>query len=328
MRSVHMGEDSSDFVHDVSGDYSIELGTCPDNSNSPRGSSEETDCVCNAGSAGPDGGECILCEAGSYTPHRGITVCALCPAGTHSTVDASTSVSDCAPCGAYSSSPNGSAAATACTCNAGYTESGGACEPCSQNSYKDSQGDGACSACGVGRMTAGTGALDVSQCVCAAGYYKNGGSCASCPANSWCEGGVQLSCPSGATSPLGSDAITDCTCSDGGAATEDGCRTNQCSTGQYWNSSQCQACPAGKWCRADTLQPCPLNSTSEANSGSISACACDVGHYSGGTSSCVACVAGHFCSGGVLQSCPGESTSPALSRDISDCSCNAGYSGS
>eukprot|EP00961_Rhodomonas_salina_P183731 2480135-Rhodomonas_salina.1 len=81
------------------------------------------------------------------------------------------------------------------------------------------------------------------------------------------------------------------------------------------------------WCHTDTLQPCPLNSSSEANSWLISACACNVGHYSGGSSWCVACAAGQFCAGGVLQSCPRESTLGALSGDASDCSCNAGYSG-
>ena len=32
---------------------------CPVNSNGPEASNEESDCICNAGSTGPDGGDCV-----------------------------------------------------------------------------------------------------------------------------------------------------------------------------------------------------------------------------------------------------------------------------
>ena len=52
--------------------YSIAVGasanstcsTCPPNSNSPAGSAASTNCTCNAGSTGPNGGPCTACAAG------------------------------------------------------------------------------------------------------------------------------------------------------------------------------------------------------------------------------------------------------------------------
>ena len=52
--------------------YSIAVGasanstcsTCPPNSNSPAGSAALTNCTCNAGSTGPNGGPCVACAAG------------------------------------------------------------------------------------------------------------------------------------------------------------------------------------------------------------------------------------------------------------------------
>lgn len=46
--------------------------------NSLRGSKEATDCVCNAGSAGLDGGACSLCEAGGYSVATRLTAGSQC----------------------------------------------------------------------------------------------------------------------------------------------------------------------------------------------------------------------------------------------------------
>ena len=55
-------------------------GSCPANSNSPAGSDALTDCTCNAGFTGPDGGPCSQCAAGKYKSMTGSEACSSCPA--------------------------------------------------------------------------------------------------------------------------------------------------------------------------------------------------------------------------------------------------------
>ena len=61
------------------------------------------------------------CLAGTYTLHSGATVCTSCPDNANA--------------------PQGSAALSACSCNAGYTgANGGACSACPAGAYKDISG--------------------------------------------------------------------------------------------------------------------------------------------------------------------------------------------
>ena len=63
----------------VSGKYSTTsgatssstCGSCPANSNSPVGSNAQSDCTCNRGSSGPNGGPCTSCVAGTYKSSSG-----------------------------------------------------------------------------------------------------------------------------------------------------------------------------------------------------------------------------------------------------------------
>ena len=48
-----------------------ECTSCPDYSDSPAGSSAATDCLCNAGYSGFNGGACTACVAGQYKPDIG-----------------------------------------------------------------------------------------------------------------------------------------------------------------------------------------------------------------------------------------------------------------
>jgi hypothetical protein len=67
---------------------------CPSNSTSPAGSAALTSCTCNAGSTGPDGGNCTACVAGKYKTSAGSALCSDCP--TNSTSPAgSTSLTHC-----------------------------------------------------------------------------------------------------------------------------------------------------------------------------------------------------------------------------------------
>lgn len=50
-------------------------GACPAFSSSPAGSSNLTDCRCDPGYSGPDGGTCVECAAGTYKVASGSTAC-------------------------------------------------------------------------------------------------------------------------------------------------------------------------------------------------------------------------------------------------------------
>jgi hypothetical protein len=137
---------------------------CPSFSNA-QAASQVTDCKCNVGFSGPDGGPCAMCAAGKYkdSPGSGActacasgtfslpgsnssSACVLCPKGTFSPVAAS-SCQQCAPgtysaqmgatfcltCPTNSHSLAGSESLTSCGCNAGYVGSGvvgDRCEAC------------------------------------------------------------------------------------------------------------------------------------------------------------------------------------------------------
>jgi hypothetical protein len=62
------------------GSLSLSAGTsqctsCLDYSDSPAGSSAATDCRCNGGYTGSNGGTCTACVAGKYKPVGGMFLC-------------------------------------------------------------------------------------------------------------------------------------------------------------------------------------------------------------------------------------------------------------
>ena len=78
------------------GRYSAEPGqvtciACPSNSSSGPGSGNVTDCECNAGYSGPDGGACVACGAGTHKDVNGTAPCTLCPGGKYSATTAAMS---------------------------------------------------------------------------------------------------------------------------------------------------------------------------------------------------------------------------------------------
>jgi hypothetical protein len=77
---------------------------CPANSIAPQGSDGQTDCKCNAGYTGSDGGTCTACVAGKYKIGTGSGTCADCEAGKYSTTVGATS-DMCQACPANSIAP-------------------------------------------------------------------------------------------------------------------------------------------------------------------------------------------------------------------------------
>jgi len=110
---------------------------CPGNSNSPTGSDQQSDCICNAGFYEEVAGCCIACEAGKYKIAGGNQACTDCVAGKYSDATGATQ-NVCASCPANSMSSQGSGAINGCICNAGYTgEADTGCAACDIGKFKN-----------------------------------------------------------------------------------------------------------------------------------------------------------------------------------------------
>ena len=104
---------------------------CPEHSSSEQGSINATNCTCNRGYTGPNGGLCAACDAGKYKPDPGDASCQDCSAGYYGPVAARylsclscgagtyshVAASACTGCPANSDSPANSINLTNCTCN-------------------------------------------------------------------------------------------------------------------------------------------------------------------------------------------------------------------
>jgi hypothetical protein len=104
---------SSSCIECAAGTYSNETAAtnasacrdCPTYSHSPAGSVNITECLCNPGYSGADGGPCHACALGAYKPGNGSASCFLCDPGKY--VDFGAALS-CLPCPAHSQSEEGS----------------------------------------------------------------------------------------------------------------------------------------------------------------------------------------------------------------------------
>lgn len=108
---------------------------CPNNTytHSGHGSINITNCTCNIGySAGRAGEECFPCDVGKFKPLNGSHLCGKCAVGTYMPLTASTACTICPP---NSSSIEGSALLTDCTCNAGYYMEAEVCKECPQGAF-------------------------------------------------------------------------------------------------------------------------------------------------------------------------------------------------
>ena len=275
---------------------------CPASSSSPEGSTAATDCTCNAGYTGPDGGACNACVAGKHKAQIGSGSCTNCASGTYSTKEAAMSSSVCTGCPADSSSSAGSDAGSDCTCNAGYTGlDGEACGTCEASKYKAAAGDAACSECAASSSSP-EGSTASTNCTCNAGYTgPDGDTCEACPTGSSkvvrgssacipCAAGKYanetghpeecLSCPAHTYSAEGSSLITNCTC-NAGYTGPDGDACEACVSGKYKGiigTSACFLCPVGKYSTGagaaseEVCVACPNNTTSGEGSSNIANC--------------------------------------------------------
>ncbi|KAJ1465804.1 hypothetical protein T484DRAFT_1591497, partial [Baffinella frigidus] len=129
--------------------------SCPSLSNTPgTGAISVTDCKCNAGYTGPDGGHCLACASGSYKVSPGAAMCTGCVANTYSSAGGATSAGTCTSCPGNTWSASHSGMLADCTCVAGYTGSDGtACTACIAGTHKSLTGAGACTLCATGTFS-------------------------------------------------------------------------------------------------------------------------------------------------------------------------------
>jgi hypothetical protein len=239
-----------------SGSYSSAIGavsnstcsTCPVRTFSPPGSKIASDCTCNAGWTGPDGGSCLECVPGKYKEVSGSAACSDCPAG--------------------SDSPAASTAVEACTCNVGYSgPDGGSCTACLAGKYKADTGPGACTDCDINTYSEAVGASSESSCQscpentaselgstsssdcqegCPPGQTGDPGSCTDCEAGTYkatVGSDSCISCPDNTQSEAGQPS---CICNAGFTKDQDGESCEGCAAGKYKigpGTEACSLCP-------------------------------------------------------------------------------------
>jgi len=273
---------------------------CAAFSSAPAGSGSRTDCVAEAGYAGPPGTEAHLCPLDHYCPGDGQVFA--CEAGTASAQGASTKEE--------------------CLCLDGFTgPSGGPCTVCTidEVACDVEEPDPVACVCTTGDVNLCSenafmpfGGTDTSTCRCRAGYSgSNADGCTLCPADSYCPGGAFIiPCPANAFAPEGEVLYTACVCNDGWYGDAGG---------------ECTQCPPNSWCFSGRINECPQNSLSPAGAKAQSECVALVGYGAAGSMPYLACKPGTYCSDGVMYDCPPGHTSPDLATSIMQCTALPGY---
>ncbi|KAJ1465463.1 hypothetical protein T484DRAFT_1648084, partial [Baffinella frigidus] len=140
------------------------MNNCPPHSNSSVGSNFVTDCVCQVGYEGENGGDCTECPTGEYKNVTGDSDCVSCPVDTYSDTPGAGSCSNC-PTDSSTGNMKSADSRTDCQCNAGYgwTHTS-TCRACSVGTYKETTGDHQCFSCDPNTYSSEVGATSCSQC--------------------------------------------------------------------------------------------------------------------------------------------------------------------
>ena len=248
-------------------DY-LPCSTCPINSHSIHTSGSLTECICNAGYEGPDGGPCTACVPGKFKSLNGSAACQSCDMHYFSDVPASTI---CTSCVTFLNSDGaiteqiGSGTSEDCICDLsqGFLQ------------ISDEFGNRTCSGCQAGTYATSNGCQN-----CTGGQYADVAgltACKDCPANSSSYDYPHVACQ----------------CHAGYICAPDGeNQTESCPSGN------CIACPTNTFKDytggATACDACQPNSLSAPASVSQDDCKCDLGHRQDGPDTCVACLAGYY----------------------------------
>jgi len=348
-----------------SGTYSDSIGVdassdatclrCPDGATSAPGSIAEGDCqrTCPAGTTGPDGGDCVVCEANKYKEIRGDYDCLQCPPNSASE-EMSRNLTDCKCIGGYTGPDGGSCNA----CEAGKFKIGGGdgeCQECPRGKYSGVIGlSSHCDSCEAGKYSSELAAISITACQdCGAGKYSpvvaanSSATCENCVAGTYSEQAVASSnhtcqqCDAGKYSDvLGSPSATTCRdCAEGkylesGGPSAEACI--DCPAGKHLPTSggdaenSCLACSPGTYSSqlgSSSCTECQAFATSKNSSTSEDDCFCNPGYVGRPGNTCVACDAGKYFSLNNCTECPVDATSPVASVSLSQCACRPGFTG-
>ncbi len=191
----------------------VQCTNCVQHTQSLEGSDDPTDCICQAGFFGPNGGPCALCPVGSF-----------CPGGQHTQ-----------PCRVNSNSTTGAQSQGDCLCDPGFFSStvAGFCHKCPPNSF--CPGNQTVNTCSLDSFSP-PGASSITQCWCTEGKWRgcilteDGRSlnadgddcdidytlaCSDCGENNICRNNSLLHCQPNSTAPAGSHDPEACVCVQG-----------------------------------------------------------------------------------------------------------------
>ena len=329
--------------------------TCPSGSVTlATGQKLITDCKCNEGFTGPDGGPCPMCVAGKFKPSIGTDACTNCSIDTYSTIVGASSQDVCENCPSQTQSPLGSDQLTDCICILGHAPPG-------SNKFKV----GALVTARVLRIVVQEPGVDVQGNI-SGGLYND------------LYNGTITADNGDDTFSVMYDSAIDGRGSDAAVAANDiYCReSSESCTENAGNGKACVGCVPGKYkattgsarctnCPAHTFlttaaaedvskcESCPDFTQAPAGSDERADCICNQGYTGDDGSSpaaCAACVAGtykDFAGSYPCTNCPADSYSPetaetsldtctacpastqsvAGSSVITDCVCVVGYTG-
>ena len=238
-------------------------------------------------------GTCVQCLSGTYQSSSNFTgaSCSVCPAGRFGNGPSTTSLcsgpvlcdtgyyalpgakSDnitdptaCALCPVGFTSAPGSTSSAACkSCAAGQYWNGTSCNMCMSGTYQSKSNfvGPSCIDCSAGRFGIGpsTTMLCSGAVSCPAGYYALAGATNS---NST-DPATCAMCPVGFSSPSGSTLVTACVFA-----------TCPVASGQFWNGTSCETCPAGQFLNStsSTCQSCPTGTFSFSGATSCTCLSC------------------------------------------------------
>eukprot|EP00291_Cryptomonas_curvata_P006662 CAMPEP_0172199746 /NCGR_PEP_ID=MMETSP1050-20130122/28874_1 /TAXON_ID=233186 /ORGANISM="Cryptomonas curvata, Strain CCAP979/52" /LENGTH=1396 /DNA_ID=CAMNT_0012876833 /DNA_START=2565 /DNA_END=6752 /DNA_ORIENTATION=+ len=275
---------------------------------SPEGSSSQSNCSCNSGYSGENGG-CLPCQVGKFKSNHGEGNCSECSAGKYSQAEASTV---CDPCEQGMYKPNNGTAQ---------------CLPCSPGFFSQIQGASVCIGCTAGKYSTLTGAPNNLSCVaCGSGTFSTGTGFTTC-----------IQCPNFTSNEDNLDDRNSCSCNRGYSA-QSNSTCALCNAGTYKSISgsfKCLGCPTGKFSDlqgSTVCRNCAAGKYSSVNESS-KCHICTPGTYAfeSGSAHCDACRAGTFSSalggstGDVCQNCPANTSSDARSTHLSNCTCIPGF---
>jgi len=279
----------------VSYDDHEDCVVCPDFSHSAATSTARSNCTCNAGFSGPDGGACTACAPGSFKAGPGDASCTPCPADTYQNLSAATVCEACVE-RSTSLAESGRDDIEDCLCDSGVGRLGArespSCVTCVEGEFEDTT----CEGCLDDSFTNTTGAVACQACPANAGTHMD-----EQEARTYCE------CDTGYTSDTTEDAPLCAACPEHTYKDEPG-------------SGSCTAC----WRDSQALEA----------STAVADCMCNAGFHHGGPEPaypCLGCALDYYqddIGEAACKQCPPHALTLAdTSTALTDCLCAAGFAG-